>query len=106
MNSAFRTQKTPIKYSDKFREAVLKAYPDNKKIKELLDNNEYFLGRYLDDCSCGNAPSISPETIINKIESGAIEELLEIAKKNLEEVNKDRLKVKVYKMWDKECFLD
>jgi len=102
----FRTQRTPLIYSDKFRNKVLKAYPDSPKIKELLDNNQYFLGRYLDDCSQGCVSAIEPETIIEKIESGNINELLEMAKEKLEEIKKHRLRIEVYSMWDKEVFLD
>jgi len=102
----FRTKKEPLIYSDEFRTAVLKAYPENDNIKALLKANEYFLGRYLDDCSQCPAPSLDPELIIEKIECGAIDELLIIAKQNLELVKLAQLKSEVYRMWDKECFLD
>lgn len=101
-----RTRRTPLIYSDKFRNRVLEAYPDNPHVKELLDNNTYSLGRYLDDGSYGNVSAIEPETIIEKIESGYVDELLVMAKSKLEEVRKHRLKIEVYSMWNKEVFID
>lgn len=44
-----RTRKEPLIYSDEFRKAVMDEYKDNELIKELLDKNDYFLGRCLND---------------------------------------------------------
>ncbi len=38
-----------FKYSREFIEKVKRAYPDNTEIHKLADNNNYLLGRYLDD---------------------------------------------------------
>lgn len=104
--SPFRTKKSPIVYSEEFRKAVLKAYPNHEEIKLLLNKNEYFLGRYLDDGSNKCVPAIETELIIEMIESGKTEELLEIAKKNLEKTKEAEFRVEVYRTWDKEVFLD
>jgi len=91
-----RTQRKPLVYSEKFRNAVLTEYPDNNIIKDLLDKNDYFLGRLLDD---GTYSSIPYDVIIRMLENGEANQLLEKARhiKNL---------VDLYHMWDKEVFLD
>lgn len=104
--SPFRTKRNPLIYSDEFRKAVLKAYPTHDEIKQRLDENEYFLGRYLDDCSNGCVPSIDTETIINYLEHGDAKSLLDMAYKNLEKIKEAKLRVEVYRMWDKEVFED
>ena len=104
--SAFRTRRTPLIYSEDFRKAVLKAYPTHEVIKKLLDENEYFLGGYLDDCSNGCIESIPFETIIGYLEHDAASQLLTLAKEKSIEAEKLRFRVKVYNMWDKEVFLD
>ena len=40
-------------YSQDFKNKVKAAYPDSKEIHRLVDNNQYFLGRLLDDSSQG-----------------------------------------------------
>lgn len=101
-----RAQRIPLIYSDDFKNKVLTAHPNNPYVKELLDNNQYFLGRYLDDGSNGYVSAIEPETIIEKIESGNVEELLTMAKTKLEELKQNRLKIEVYSMWNREVFID
>lgn len=91
-----RTRKDPLIYSDEFRKAVLKAYPEDPKIKWMLDNNEYILGRYLDDSSC---ITISVDKVMCLIRSDQIERLYSIAFDIKE-------RSKLYGMWDKEVFLD
>jgi hypothetical protein len=98
--------KNPIIYSEEFRNLVLKAYPNSPDIKTLLDNNEYFLGRYLDDCSYGCVPSIPSSVIIEKINTGKLDELRRMAEDRLAEEEKLQLRKDCYRMWDKECFLD
>jgi hypothetical protein len=92
----FRTMKNPIIYSDEFRNAVLKAYPNDTQIKELLDKNEYVLGRYLSDSS---SSVISVDTVLRMIEQCQVNSLFNLAFDIKE-------KSKLYGMWDKECFLD
>lgn len=96
MNIMQRTRKEPLIYSDEFRNAVLEVYKDNSIIKDLLDKNDYFLGRCLNDSSYS---SIGYETIIEMLESGKKDDLLELAR------HIKRL-VDLYQMWDKEVFLD
>jgi hypothetical protein len=100
----YRTRKEPLIYSEKFRDIVLRAYPDNEKIKELLDSNAYFLGRYLDDgCSGTGCISVSIDDIINTKGLGTQEQLFEAL---FESANEEKLRSLAYKMWDKEVFLD
>jgi len=101
-----REQRIPLIYSDDFKNKVLTTYQNNSYVRELLDNNQYFLGRYLDDGSNGHVSAIEPLTIIEKIESGNVEELLTMAKTKLEEIKQNRLKIEVYSMWNKEVFID
>lgn len=99
-----RNRRQCIVYSDKFRELVLRAYPDNEKIKELLDSNEYFLGRYLDDgCGCGSNVSVSADEIIIAFGTGQVNEFM---KNLLERANDQKLKALAYKMWGKEWFYE
>jgi hypothetical protein len=91
-----RTQRNPLVYSEGFRRRVLAAYPNQPKIKELLDNNQYFLGRYLDDSS---STGIYYQTVIDMIEKGDTDKLLALAKQAKE-------RIEIYKEWDKEVFVD
>jgi hypothetical protein len=87
-------RKEVIGYSDAFRRRVIAAYPDQPIIKELLDNNQYFLGRYLDDSS---SLGIYYGTVIELLESGKADELLVLAKNTKE-------KLELYNEWGKEVY--
>ena len=91
-------------YSEDFRRTVLRAYPDDPKIKELLDANAYFLGRYLDDgcCGCGMM-SVSIDEIITAKGLGTQAELFE---KLFERADKEKLRNLAYKMWGEQWFED
>ena len=91
-----RTRKEPLIYSDEFREAVLKAYPEDPKVKWMLDNNEYVLGRFLDDSF---TPCISVDIVMCLIRSEQIDRLFNMAFDIKE-------KSKLYEMWNNEVFLD
>jgi hypothetical protein len=93
---SFRTRKTPLVYSEVFRNAVRDVYKNNKIIEDLLDKNDYFLGRCLND---GTYSTISYETVIELLEAGEADKLLELA------YHIKRI-VDLYQMWDKEVFLD
>ena len=73
-------------YSEKLIKEVKECYPNNKKIHELADEGNVWLGRYLDD-SCGGG--IPLDTILTAL---SLEELQ--AKARLE-----KRKVNCYKMW-------
>ncbi|MDD2299499.1 MAG: hypothetical protein PHU69_07630 [Fermentimonas sp.] len=91
-------------YSEEFRKVVLQAYPDEPKIKELLDANAYFLGRYLDDGCCGSGMvSVSAEEIITARGLGQQAEFCEAL---FERANKEKLRSLAYKMWGKQWFED
>jgi len=100
----YRTRKEPLIYSNEFRDIVLRAYPESEKVKELLDSNAYFLGRYLDD-GCGGTGFIrvSINDILNAKDTGTQDQLFE---NMIEMANKEKLRSLAYKMWDKEVFLD
>jgi hypothetical protein len=91
-----RTRREPLIYSDEFRTAVMKAYPNAVNIKQMLDDNEYNLGRYLDD---GTTSTIPVDTVLRMIENGQVNSLFNLA---FDLKNKSNLS----KMWDKEVFLD
>ncbi len=52
-----RKTKKNVKFSDEFKIQVLKALGDWGDVKKLLNDNNYFIGRYINDamenCSCG-----------------------------------------------------
>lgn len=91
-----RTKREPLIYSEEFRTAVIKAYPDDPRIKQMLDKNEYVLGRYLDD---GSSNVIHVDTVMRLISIGQVNSLFNLAFDIKE-------KSKLYGMWDKEVFLD
>ncbi len=100
----YRTRKEPLVYSEKFRDVVLKAYPDSEAVKKLLDSNAYFLGRYLDDgCNGTGFIRVSINDILNAKDTGKQDQLFE---NMVEMANKEKLRSLAYKMWDKEVFLD
>lgn len=99
-----RKQRQGVVYSDKFRDVVLRAYPDNEKVKELLDSNAYFLGRYLDDGCCGTGRmSVSIEEVIVTKGLGTQNEFFD---RLFEQANKEKLRLLAYKMWGEEWFED
>lgn len=92
----FRTRKEPLIYSENFRDAVLKSYPEDARVLEMLNKNEYSLGRYLSDTSSN---VISVDTVIRMISEGQVNSLYNLAFDIKE-------RSKLYGMWDKEVFLD
>jgi len=102
-----RTIKNPIKYSETFRNAVKKAYPNNQRINKLLGINSYDIGMLLDtsgyQCS---TPSIPVETIIEYLEHEDYTPLLQMAKEKLHDAELIKLKRDVYHMWDGEVYSD
>lgn len=91
-----RTQRVPLIYSEGFKKRVMEAYKGQPTIKELLDRNEYFLGRYLDD---GSSNTIYYKTVIEMLEKGEADKLLALAKGMQKRLD-------LYAEWDKEVFLD
>lgn len=99
-----RKVKENVIYSNEFRKVVLQAYPDSPKVKELLDSNAYFLGRYLDDGCCGTGMvSVSADEIITAKGLGTQAELFD---KLFERANKEKLRSLAYKMWGEQWFED
>lgn len=92
----YRTRKEPLIYSEEFKKAVINEYPHDTEMKKLLDNNDYFVGRCLND---GAYSSIPYDMVIERLEAGETDELLKTA------YHIKRL-VDLYEMWDKEVFLD
>jgi hypothetical protein len=91
-------------YSEEFRKVVLQAYPNDPKIKELLDANAHFLGRYLDDSCCGSGMvSISIDEIMF---AKGIGRQLELFDALYERASKERLKLLAYKMWGEQWYED
>jgi len=91
-----RTQKNPIIYSDEFKKSVLEEYSENERIKDLLEKDSYSLGRYLSD---GTSSSIPYTVVIQKLESGDVKTLLNLA-------YQIKHRVDLYEMWGKEVFID
>ena len=91
-----RTQRVPLIYSEGFKKRVMEEYKGQSTIKELLDRNEYFLGRYLDD---GSSNTIYYKTVIEMLEKGEADKLLALAKGMQKRLD-------LYAEWDKEVFLD
>ena len=73
-------------YSERLINEVRKCYPDNKKMHDLAESGNMFLGRYLDDSCTGKIP------ISQILSATSLEELQ--AKALLEE-----RKLNCYKMW-------
>lgn len=93
------TEKEKFVYSDAFREAVLKAYPGNRQIKTLLNNNDYLLGQCLNSGYLQSQVRFSAEEILVIIGSGALNDFVV---RLLELSNNEKLKSITYKMWDEE----
>lgn len=91
-----RSRKTPLIYSEEFKNAVLNAYPNNMKVKQMLDNNQYILGRFLENDSSN---MISADTVLKMISAGQVIGLYNIAF----DINEKSM---LFGMWDKEVFLD
>lgn len=55
--SEIRKMNENVKFSNEFKRRVLKTVGDFGEVKKLLDNNRYFIGRYISDaienCACG-----------------------------------------------------
>jgi hypothetical protein len=91
-----RTRREPLIYSEEFKKAVMDAYPSNEYIKNMLYNNEYNLGKYLDD---GSSSTIHVDTVLRMIENGQVNSLFNLA---FDSKNKSNLCI----MWEGEVFLD
>lgn len=57
---------TRLVYPPEFVAEVKEMFPDEKRLHELLDANEYFAGRLLDDAR----QNISPTRVLNAFEQG------------------------------------
>lgn len=69
----------PKQYPEEFVEAVKAAFPDWERLHQALDNNDGFVGRYLDD-SRGDIPA---QTVLDKIEIGDIPALQRLAERQI-----------------------
>lgn len=98
-----RTKRDAVIYSQEFRKVVQRAYPDNQEIQDLLNNNQYFLGRYLDDGSLGNRVCVSADEVITAVGLGKTEEFMQELFKR---AGREKLRSLAYEMWDKEWFTD
>ncbi|MFA7205628.1 MAG: hypothetical protein WC102_04775 [Saccharofermentanales bacterium] len=99
-----RKVKENVVYSEEFREVVLQAYPDSPKIKELLDANAHFLGRYLDDGCCHSSMlSVPIDKIIAAKETGKQLEFVDVL---YEMASRQKLCLLAYKMWGDQWYED
>ena len=57
---------TQLVYPPEFVAEVKQMFPDEKRLHELLDANEYFAGRLLDDAR----QNISPTRVLKALEQG------------------------------------
>lgn len=73
-------------YSDSLIREVKELYPNDRKMHELADSGNAFLGRYLDDSS---STSIQIDTILK---SNSLTELQQMALQM-------RRKIELYKRW-------
>ena len=99
-----RKVKENVVYSKEFRELVLKAHPRDPEIRRRLDNNDYVLGRFLDDGCCGNGKiSVSVDEIIVTIGLGQQDDFMLAL---LARANVEKLRALAYKRWGEERFYD
>lgn len=70
-----------MEYQEDFKQRVSKALENNPNVNRLLDSNSEMVGRYLEDSSQGR---ISPEEIVEAIESKNLEPLYNKAKNLME----------------------
>ncbi|MFA7205017.1 MAG: hypothetical protein WC102_01675 [Saccharofermentanales bacterium] len=99
-----RKVKESVVYSEEFRKVVLQAYPDSPKIKELLDSNAHFLGRYLDDGCCASGMlSVPIDKIIVAKDTGKQLELFNVL---YTMANREKLRLLAYKMWGDQWYED
>lgn len=73
-------------YPEDFKQEVKEVYPDYEEMHKLADNNQYFLGRYLDDSSGGGIPL---DTVLTAL---TLEELQQKARI-------EKRKVNLYRRW-------
>ena len=70
-----------MEYQEDFKQRVSKALENNPNVNRLLDSNSEMVGRYLDD---SRQERISPEEIVEAIESKNLEPLYNKAKNLME----------------------
>ena len=87
-----RTKKEPLFYSEGFKKKCKELYPNNDELHKRLDNNRYFVGRYLDDCF---SRAISIDAILLTTDLGKLQEMARL----------EKIKGELYSEWDNEVFL-
>lgn len=89
-----RKIRQPLIYSEDFREAIRKAFPNSEIINRLLAENSFTLGGYMEE---GKVCYLSPSLVVDLLEAGRHEELLTVAKAAEE-------KRRLYEMWQNEVY--
>lgn len=69
-----------MQYSEEFKQKVLSTLGASEEIKKMLDSGSEWLGRYLNDLSCGG---LSPKEVVEACQSMNFQSLYQKAQKKL-----------------------